>query len=1010
MSEFLVSKHPVLAQKISRKIGEGKQKKVLSLVLCVAMMLSVMVVGAGAAFSDQSKIKNTEAVDACTALNIIGGYPDGSFKPEGNITRAEVTKMICVALNGGKNPAVSTNTTPTFSDVRNNANAAWAEGYIESCAAQGIVSGVGGGKFAPNGNVTGVQLAKMLLVSLGYKSENEGFTGNAWATNVNVRAAQKGLYDGLEAMDTNAAITRDNAAQMVWNALQAYEVEYKTTLVTDSKGQLTSQITVQDKVVGSNNDKITLLEDKYEAETVEDGILTYVKEDSKGTYTVWTTEGKYTKVAKDYSDMLGQKVDVLVKNDDNSKVYGIYATDDNTVAIKTTAGQIDTLKTADKTLKVDGTKYNLDNLKIVYTMSAAKDATKVTTTVNNKTTTGSIDATKASNIADALVDTSDNVKVNTASTVYLVSNDGDNKIDIAIVIPAQVAKVNYVGSDSITLGNGIGTVDEDDYVAYKGIAKSDYVLYTAETDGTAYKDTLTKVDVVSGKVDAVKNTTEAKIAGTYYKKGTNYNGSNPKVNDKVNAAVYAGRYYDLDAVSEASSEDILFVTEAGPISSGITSGVEASVLFADGTSKTIVIDQVIDPVNDENEFDADKVDVLNATEKTSNVAKYDFSKEGLTKDEKGTVYVGAMYTYELDGSKYDITPLRNDSKDKNGKTVSGNDAGYDKVTVSATAYTESNDNSRLAGKRIDDNAIIFVAKKLAATGTDAKVITGKELKTWDGNWGTIASVLSNTKNGVDTVMVGAVAVATDSYGSEAGKYGIVTSDLETIKVNGSSYVSFNLWNGSENVQTITKTAVDGMKKGSIVKFDADGSEGNYPKIKGVTVLDDAAAMLGAEANGNNKYDVTLSTTGVAADQNTYTADSDTTVLFISDDAGVKGGSLTDYAAMESSVDDVYVQNAVYVTRANKDKELDLIVIDIRGKLALSKDLAVASNATATVDLSAKTIVFKSGPASSAITNASVKALFDNALAASKISDGKYTVVANDGSEYTFSVSVAPSAP
>ena len=36
--------------------------------LCMAMMLSVMVVGAGAAFSDQSKIKNTEAVDACVAL------------------------------------------------------------------------------------------------------------------------------------------------------------------------------------------------------------------------------------------------------------------------------------------------------------------------------------------------------------------------------------------------------------------------------------------------------------------------------------------------------------------------------------------------------------------------------------------------------------------------------------------------------------------------------------------------------------------------------------------------------------------------------------------------------------------------------------------------------------------------------------------------------------------------------------------------------------------------------
>ena len=210
------------------------QKKVLSLVLCVAVMLSVMVMGAGAAFSDQDKIENTEAVDACVALNIIGGYPDGSYKPEGNIKRSEITKMICVALNGGKEPNVSTNSKPTFNDVRGT-NAAWAEGYIEACVAQGIVSGVGGGRFSPNGNVTGTQLAKMLLVCLGYDAGIEGFVGSAWETNVNVRAAQKGLYEGLESMDTAAALTRDSAAQMVWNAMNAYEVEYKTTIVTDEK-------------------------------------------------------------------------------------------------------------------------------------------------------------------------------------------------------------------------------------------------------------------------------------------------------------------------------------------------------------------------------------------------------------------------------------------------------------------------------------------------------------------------------------------------------------------------------------------------------------------------------------------------------------------------------------------------------------------------------------------------------------------------------------------------------
>ena len=165
----------------------------------------------------------------CTALNIIGGYPDGSYKPEGNIKRSEITKMICVALNGGKEPNVSTNTTPTFSDVRGT-NAAWAEGYIESCVAQGIISGVGGGRFSPNGNVTGSQLAKMLLVSLGYNANTEGFVGNAWATNVNVIASQKGLYEGLESMDTSAALTRDNAAQMVWNAMNAYEVDIRPPL------------------------------------------------------------------------------------------------------------------------------------------------------------------------------------------------------------------------------------------------------------------------------------------------------------------------------------------------------------------------------------------------------------------------------------------------------------------------------------------------------------------------------------------------------------------------------------------------------------------------------------------------------------------------------------------------------------------------------------------------------------------------------------------------------------
>ena len=49
--------------------------------------------------------------------------------------------MICVALNGGKEPNLLPNATPTFSDVRTNANSAWAEKYIRVLRFPGIVSG-----------------------------------------------------------------------------------------------------------------------------------------------------------------------------------------------------------------------------------------------------------------------------------------------------------------------------------------------------------------------------------------------------------------------------------------------------------------------------------------------------------------------------------------------------------------------------------------------------------------------------------------------------------------------------------------------------------------------------------------------------------------------------------------------------------------------------------------------------------------------------------------------------
>ena len=740
------------------------------------MMLSVMVVGAGAAFSDQSKIKNTEAVDACTALNIIGGYPDGSFKPEGNITRAEVTKMICVALNGGKNPAVSTNTTPTFSDVRNNANAAWAEGYIESCAAQGIVSGVGGGKFAPNGNVTGVQMAKMLLVSLGYKADIEGFTGNAWATNVNVRAAQKGLYKGLESMDTNAALTRDNAAQMIWNALKAYEVEYVTNLVADKDGKLSTQITVQDKIGSNNRTKITLLIDKYDADITKNaGTLVAVKEDNKGTYTI-TIDGQdapFTKVEKDYSDLLGQKVDLLVNKD--KEVFGVYANEDSSVVATGYVGALEKDGSKTDKIKLNGTSYKLEG--DLYTQSASA----IVWTANNTSTSAKKSLYALVNeLGDNTANPNSMKKNVAASSIKLIDNNGDGKIDTAVYTPVKVGKVTSVSKSSVTINNGINTVKFEDADVYSGIAKDDYVMFIDEANRSAKdKDSITKLDVTSAKVDGTR-TGEAKVNNNWLKLASNLSDA-PTTGNTYDLVVVGGVILFSEETS-ASSKDILYVsgTKDFDYFTGETNGTkDAKVYFTDGTSKTVTISK------------------LNGNK--------------LNNSNQGSIEKGVLYTYSvLSDGTYDVKVLSNDNK-----------AGYDSVTANTgSVYSKQ----KINGYAPNDDAVIFVQ-----TGKETKVLSGKQLKNWGDRAFTSTSYVYalSEKNGINYITVAALINSTDASVPGATKdtlYGYLTADGYKADKNGEDKATYEVWTneGAKTLYADTTSVVTGAVAGAVISYNVNG--------------------------------------------------------------------------------------------------------------------------------------------------------------------------------------------
>ena len=906
------------------------------------MMLSVMVVGAGAAFSDQSKIKNTEAVDACTALNIIGGYPDGSFKPEGNITRAEVTKMICVALNGGKNPAVSTNTTPTFSDVRNNANAAWAEGYIESCAAQGIVSGVGGGKFAPAGNVTGVQLAKMLLVALGYKSENEGFTGNAWATNVNVRAAQKGLYAGLEKMDTNAAITRDNAAQMVWNALQAYEVEYKTTLVTDSKGQLTSQITVQDKVVGSNNDKITLLEDKYEAWTdvgtlsnIDGEKLTitmnaadvsasdYVNKDKNDKAT--TGDVTFSDLDKDYSALLGQKVKVLFKNGKTNDVIGVYATDDNNVLINTTASKLDTVSGETK-IKVDGTKYSVDTKTGLSIWTISVDAK------GNGKLTKSAAVTSAKDIYKTIDEINDN-----DMAVTVISNDNDSKVDVILVNQKSFVKLTTVNSTSVSYkavqadmkGNVTGTaikldLGNDTPELYKGYAKDDYAFVGADL----YNENLlfTKAETVTGKCESFKDDS-IKLNGTWYDYIlTGSNKYTAKSGKSYTAYVYGGYAYYLSGENGSSSDvDTLLVKTVGDYKK-MDKGVETKVYFEDGKDAQVInVKTVVVPKAG---FDQDNYDKDADNNGTSCavltgdaiLAGYKATKEGratqvLTPD--------TLYAYEKDGSDYTLFVLDKDNYK----------CGDVKVLASAASVKYNDKSETINGMEAEDSAPIYMTYS-----TDTyKVITGSALKGYKEMTGTGNSVVLADN---DNVIAAYINRGSNGISSTDTLYGVVKKSYKGTESNGTDTVVYLDLVTSKGIKTVeTEETNNKFTKGMIVSFTGSYEKANddVEIVSNTQTTSGSVASQGYIAISNNWSDssklirpytdlyygndkLTVSSAKVV---------SDSTVIYIDEDGYVVDEG-TPSKAEELANANGYYANAFVIV--NSDNEIDLLVYETSNRI------------------------------------------------------------------------------
>ena len=882
-------------------------KRTLSLALASVMLVGMMSVGASAVnasdFTDADEIVNKDAVSTMTALGIINGKEDGNyFDPTGNVTRAEMAKMLCVAINGGVDPVLGVKDTPTFTDIKGT----WAESYIEYCAANGIIAGRGNNKFDPTGTVSATEAAKMLLGVLGYSAEKSGLVGNDWAINTNVLANQNGLYKKLANLNANTLLTRDNAAQMIYNALDANMVElnaagnYTTSqysytgtesVVTGTERVWVVKIkdsSVNDaikaldgSVYNSRQDAIDTLKEanggttpldtgkytleqktqnvygentvtKYADETMGhkylslitdgDAVLTDVEKDSKGTYTLYmngiTTKGQYTKVEGDYSNLIGQKVEVLYKDREN--VYGVYASTDSSLIVESTAGKVGTL--SNNEVKIDGTTYKVDS---------------------NVTTT----ALYTGKLIDGL-----NVGGNKAAAVKAYDNDDNGKIDTVVYVPFTAAKVTYVGEKSFNTDVNTN-VKFEDVNAYDDMAKNDYVIKSDAANTVDDTDTYVLAETVKGKIEATKSNS-VRIDGTWYNYVTTTPDKDLALDSTVKAAVLNGYIVKSEVVtaSHELKDYALIVNTAKDIN-----GEQAKLLFADGTTKVVTTDVAYD-------------------------------------GKSGRAGIGDLVTYEVKKGEYVLTKAETSDKDK---------AGFDLIL--ANTYENKSGKGKIGGESIADDAVIFVMDNNNKYST----MTGADFAKYDkDSVKAIKNAYANKDNstGYNSVVL-AYATLNQKVNSITSNYGYVTSAVSTTKnKDGETVSSFTFWDGATEHKDIMTDEKVSLSKGDIFTYE-ENKDGSYT----VTEVDNllrTAIIAYNEKNGDIRFtDASLSDKGSNVDADIT---KDTVIIGINSDdkAGVAGAVPT--IAIETDKSGVYQANAYYVMGAGD--EVKLLVVDTYGNI------------------------------------------------------------------------------
>ena len=405
----------------------------------LAMLLAVVMIASAAlsvsAFSDVTgDVEHATAINVLAQLGVIGGYEDGTFKPDQNVTRAEMTKLVYVLYTTFTDAGAGT---VKFNDVKADN---WAVGYISWCASKGIIGGYGDGNFGPSDNVTYDQALKMVCGALGYNEWDSA----QWPTDVRMKALSdlKLGEDMPKTVKGTDKLTRAQVAQIMYNALDADMNETKTEAQPIIPGSdIMVNLPVPKKLA---EDVWKFTEVTYTVAGTEN-YGTKTKDEDKIALT-WTAIENGDEVDKSETfEVADLGLDAFAGNTDdliNIQLVGLEKNGERlgNMSLKGAVkdGVSITYTKARTTLTIDGVQYDADDF--------AADAKYPIALYNINGTKSAIEVFKDEELTTDFTDTILPTQQYLARTIDF---DGDAHIDAFVV----VAKTAYKVTDIVTLKN-----------------------------------------------------------------------------------------------------------------------------------------------------------------------------------------------------------------------------------------------------------------------------------------------------------------------------------------------------------------------------------------------------------------------------------------------------------------------------------------------------------------------------------------------------------------------------